>query len=189
MIRVIKEKSTASPEDSWSTQRIIDEASKYDSVLDVGCGIGKHIKAVKADVRVGVDAFGPVLEAAKRGNNGVVFKACDLNEPNGLAGMSFDCVMGIDIVEHFVKDDAVRLIARCEQIAKKEVLFFIPVGAHPQTKDDRGFKNDYYQVHRSTWHPEDMERLGYDVWYYPNWYDWAENVPKEKGAMFCQKIM
>jgi len=189
MITVIEEKSISFEDNAWSTKRIVKEASKYDSVLDIGCGVGTLIKQIKADVRIGVDACPDVINSAsKHRNNGVIFQIRDLINPESLSGLSVDCVVGMDIIEHLAMYDALILLERCDKIAKKELLFYIPVGNHPQDKDPRGFNNHYYQTHRSTWYPEDMNDLGYDVWYYPNWYLDAQ-PPKEKGAMFCQKLI
>jgi SAM-dependent methyltransferase len=190
MTKIITETSTALVCDRWSTQRIIKEASKYKSVLDVGCGSGRVIKAIKSRDRYGVDVCTKALEAAKEDNNGVTFRELDLTRViHGTDSLpEVECVIGLDIIEHFTKEDAVLLLVHLEGLVSKCLMWFIPVGHHPQFKDDRGFGNDYYQTHRSTWQPEDMERLGYDVWFYPNWHK-NNKPPKQKGAMWCRKIL
>ena len=179
----------------WSIRETIREASKYDSVLDIGCGTGKLIKQIAANRRYGIDACQKAIDIAnvvtKVGNSNVLFGCFDLKnlgEEPKLLDKSIECVIGIDIIEHFSKEEAIKLIHTCEKIASKCLIFFVPVGNHPQTKDDRGLGNDHYQTHRSTWYPEDMEKLGYEVFHYPNWH---KNIkpPKEKGAMFCLKHM
>jgi ubiquinone/menaquinone biosynthesis C-methylase UbiE len=180
-------KSTASTNEKWSIRKVIQEASKYNSVLDIGCGAGRLIKRIQAPVRVGIDACQQVIDEANKKNNGVVFGCLDLIHLDALYPENYiECVVGIDIIEHFEKEDAIKLLQECERIASKCLIFFVPVGNHPQTKDDRGFGNDHYQTHRSTWYPKDMKKLGYEVFHYPNWH---KNIkpPKEKGAMFCLK--
>lgn len=187
LIKGIVVKSTASTNEKWSIRRVIREASQYDSVMDIGCGTGRLIKRISAPIRIGIDAFQKVIDIANTKNNGVIFGCLDLARLEALYPDNYiECITGIDIIEHFTKEDAVHLIRKCEDIASKCLIFFIPVGNHPQTKDDRGHGNDHYQTHRSTWYPEDMEKLGYEVHYYPEWH---KNIkpPKEKGAMFCLK--
>ena len=172
--------------EKWSIPKLIRLASQYDSVLDIGCGSGSVIKRIRAKHRIGIDACEKAISHANHGNNGVVFMVGDLLRLPNLISDKMDCVIGIDIIEHFEKEDAYQLIFDCEDIADMCLMFFIPVGLHPQTKDDRGFDNDYYQTHRSSWYPEDMEELGYTVHYFPNWH--KNPAPgKEKGAMWCLK--
>jgi cyclopropane fatty-acyl-phospholipid synthase-like methyltransferase len=183
-----EEKSIVSTID-WSVAKLIELASQYNSVLDIGCGTGSTIKKVKAKHRFGIDACQAVIDAARKGNmEGVDFYCLDLHGLAKFWKRSVECIIGIDIIEHLEPGDAVQLLKDCEQIATKCLMFFVPVGKHPQTKDDRGFGNDFYQIHRSTWYPKDMEELGYEVRHYPEWH---KNVkpPKEKGAMWCRKIL
>lgn len=161
-------------------------ASQYDSVIDIGCGSGSLIKSIKSPHRWGVDACENAINAAKGSNNGVNFIVGDIREPSSLFKEKVDCVVGVDIIEHFEKKEAYKLILDYEDITDFCLMFFIPVGNHPQTKDDRGFNNDYYQTHRSTWYPEDMIELDYQVHYYPEWHK-NIGLGKDTGAMFCIK--
>jgi len=160
---------------------------KYTSLLDVGCGRGQFIRWQGAiPVRVGIDVCKDALKfaASKDVDHGVVFVQHNLIKLEELFPYpAFEAVIGIDIIEHFDKDQGVELVKSCERIAQKCVLFFVPVGDHPQENcDPWGYGNEYYNAHRSTWYPEDMERLGYEVWHWPQWH-------KDKGAaMWCQKI-
>jgi len=179
-------KSTVSTSKKWSIWTLIREASLYNSVLDIGCGTGRAIKRIKSKTRIGLDVCQAAIDVANENNNGVEFKCANLVDLKKFCSPnSIECIIGVDIIEHFFKLDALQLISECEEIATKCLIFFVPVGNHPQTKDDRGFGNDYFQTHRSTWYPVDMEELGYTVFHYPEWH------PKkvEKGAMFCLKHM
>lgn len=186
MIKIIEEKSTASENDAWSISRIIEEASKYNSVLDLGCGDGHVIKRIKANSRIGLDACERVIAKAKSRPTSVLFSVCDLNNIELISIREIECIIGVDIIEHFHKAKALQLLAWCEKVATAEIILFVPVGNHPQTIDDRGYGNHYYQTHRSRWYPEEMEELGYDVWFFPTWHKKMQ-PPKEKGAMFCRK--
>ena len=189
MIHTITETSTPSTI-KWKTDKLVQLASQHRSVLDIGCGDGHVIKQVKAEERFGIDVCAKAITKAKRHNNGVKYYCFDLMRVvEGFQALPrVDCIVGMDIVEHLWVADAKKLLGVCERACAKCLIFFIPVGHHPQTTDDRGFGNDFFQTHRSTWYPEDMESLGYEVWHYPNWH---KNIkpPKEKGAMWCQKLL
>ena len=199
MMRGMKGKSMQSTID-WSTSKLIEVAGQYKSVLDVGCGDGRILKQVRSPVRHGIDACQKAIDVANADGNqklglfqgvpvyDVDFQCFDLNTV--LIGLRLlpevECVYGLDIIEHFEHKAAIDLLQKCEEAASKCLMWFIPVGNHPQSKDDRGFDNDYFQTHRSKWYPEDMEELGYRVFFYPHWH---KNIkpPKEKGAMWCLK--
>lgn len=74
-----------------------------------------------------------------------------------------DLVLCIDVIEHFEKEDGLSLLSSIESLSSKRVFIFSPVGYQPQHSDDRGFGNNYFQTHRSWWHPEDLEVRGYNV--------------------------
>jgi len=160
--------------------------------MDIGCGTGNTLKKIKARHRFGIDACQAAITKAREGTfihlDDLTFYCFDLKGLRKVWKRKVDCIIGIDIIEHFEPEDALCLLKDCEQIATKCLMFFVPVGNHPQTKDDRGFNNHFYQTHRSTWYPQDMVGLGYEVRHYPNWH---KNVkpPKEKGAMWCRKIL
>lgn len=163
----------------------IDIASTCNSVMEIGCGTGNIIQRIKAATRIGLDAFRPVMDSMQEG---VVNIQYDLNLgiSNLFLDNTLDCIIGIDVIEHLHKSAAFELLKDCESIARKYLMFFVPVGEHPQVKDDRGFGNDYYQTHRSSWSPKEMEVLGYDVCFIENYH----NQPnKDTGAMFCLKML
>lgn len=174
---------------NWSVKELIRRASQYASVLDVGCGKGNTIARVRAARRVGLDAAAPCVAWCRSHHRDQdvhfvqydVRRICELFDND-----AFECVYGMDIVEHLDKNGGLQLVHDCEVLASKCTMFFVPVGNHPQTDDPCGMGNEHFQQHRSTWYPEDMERLGYDVYYYP---DWHKNISpeKSKGAMWCVK--
>jgi SAM-dependent methyltransferase len=185
MIEIVTDKTKSSVQ--WKTSYMIAQASKYDSVLEIGCSTGKIIAQIKAGTRIGIDACERAISIARSERPRVLYQVCDLNNTELIGIREVECIIGQDIIEHLFKIKARELLRWIETVATKRIILFIPVGYHPQTKDDRGMGNDYYQTHRSTWYPEDMERLGYDVWFYPNWH--PRHTKKEKGAMWCEKML
>ena len=65
-----------------------------------------------------------------------------------------------------------------EVVAKKSVTMFIPVGEHPQDGDDK------LMQHRAVWEPEDVAKMGYEVWHFT---DWHTQAGKSTEAMFAVK--
>ena len=166
---------------------LLGHASKFASVLDIGCGPGAHLKQLPVSRRVGIDICPQEIELAKAHEDsfstyvvGDIRKLVILFKPN-----AFECVMGIDIIEHFTKEDAFRLIAQCEAVAMYSTAFFVPVGIHVQNRDVRGFGNDEHQTHRSVWYPRDFRSMGYKVEFDSTYY--RPQPDKERGAMICIK--
>ena len=169
----------------WSVPKLIEIASKYNSVLDIGCGSGNLIRRVDAKIRMGVDAYDGFKKdwdnktAKSKGlrflcqNIGTIY-----DETSRWRG-KFECVYGLDIIEHLEKWEAVKFLGVADLIAIKCLMWFIPVGNHPQEATE-----NLYMKHKSEWYPEDMEKLGYNVDYYPNWHN---QEGKDKGAMWCWK--
>jgi hypothetical protein len=164
-----------------------DVANMYTSVMEIGCGECNHLNQITSPVRIGIEGFRQLLNDthSRGGYKGIVPLCLNLFDiRNVFLDNSMDVVFGFDIVEHFELQDAINIINNCEAIAKEVVMFFIPVGNHPQDYDDRGYGNEL-NFHRSTWYPQMMEDLGYSVYFDPEFYHQMPN--KERGCMFCIK--
>jgi SAM-dependent methyltransferase len=138
------------------------------SVLDVACGVSLKSKFISgARTRVGFDLHRPYLEAAREQNplvdwtpiQGDVTKISEVFLPN-----SFDLVVALDIIEHVEKDQALKLLADLEEIAKVAVVLETPRGFLPQDLDILGFDQHHLQTHRCGFEKEELEELGYQVW-------------------------
>ena len=170
-----------------SLTKMTMQASCGQSVLEIGCGGSKYLNRTTCKTKVGIDACRSVLQSGKKDGNILIhldlmkFSLTDFFLDN-----NFDTIMGIDVIEHFEKFYGIELVKECEAVARSQVLFFVPVGNHPQVKDVTGFDNDYFQTHRSAWHPKDMESLGYTVHYIEKYH---HEPGKDPGAMFCWKFL
>lgn len=138
-----------------------------ESVLDVACGLSLKSKFVRgARHRVGFDLHRPYLEQAREQNplvswipvQGDVTKISEVFLPN-----SFDLVLALDIIEHVEKDQALKLLADLEEIAKVAVVLETPKGFLPQNIDILGFDAHHLQTHRCGFEVEELEALGYQV--------------------------
>jgi len=165
-----------------------DYLSTLNSVIECGVGDGRKLKDIKCPVRIGIDAFPNCLERVIKSDPHIIPICYDLSLGLDKLFMknSVDAICFFDVIEHFEKDMALDILQQAEEIAKIAVVSFVPVGNHPQVKDDRGMGNDHYQTHRSTWNPQDMIDLGHLVVHHENFH----NVPgKDSGAMFCVKYL
>ena len=163
----------------------IQEASQYDSLLEIGVGEGSFLPNIKCKRKVGIDAWEPSIQIAQSKNPEAEMLCMRVEDiKSKFMNEEFDMVMGIDIIEHMSKDVALKALADCETLAKECLLFFIPTGNHPQIEDPYNLGNDYFQTHRSTWEPEEMAELGYEVWEFA---DWHAKEEKEHSAMWCIK--
>lgn len=169
----------------WSTKRLIEVASRYESVLDIGCGKGGLLARISSERRVGIDAC-PANFASMAGKNPEIEYIEDdvRNILFRFGRNAFECIVGMDIIEHLYTVPAVRLLQDMEQVASRCILLFVPVGYHPQDKDPWDHDNDFHQTHKSIWHPQDLIEMGYSVTSYRNWY---KNRTIGKGAMWCVK--
>ncbi|MBP2002142.1 SAM-dependent methyltransferase [Paenibacillus shirakamiensis] len=137
-----------------------------DSILDVGCGIGAMWDYYDAPVIIGVDIHRPYLEHLVRTTRRAIPIHTDATRIGKLfMPNSFSAVTLIDSLEHFVKEDGLKVLAYAEQIAKDQVIVFTPRGFFPQIGvDNYNLNGEKYQTHYSGWEPEELLELGYHVY-------------------------
>ncbi|MEK7680680.1 MAG: class I SAM-dependent methyltransferase [Patescibacteria group bacterium] len=97
-------------------------------VLEIGCGVGRFIRAIKK-LKPELDCYGcdiskNALEAAKQANDGVVY---DLSGQKGTSYASgfFDAVLIFDVLEHV--DDPDAMLAEINRIMKQGGVFYCHV--------------------------------------------------------------
>lgn len=128
-------------------------------ILDLGCGpcykerssLFRHLDIT------GVDIYKPNLDICQK--YGVKTLEADIREIDKYFNeKSVDIVWMFDVIEHLRKKDALRLLNIVEQIARKQVIIFTPVGYLPQDNYEDG---NMFQKHLSEWSREDFEKRGY----------------------------
>jgi hypothetical protein len=131
--------------------------------LDVGTGLMHSLERSPCPVRIGLDAHRPYLEN-RRLRDVVPLHASALSIEELFVEDAVDLLTLIDVLEHFDRDDAVRLLGQAEVVARRRVVLFTPRGSFPQEDHDAfGLGGEEFQRHRSTWEPEDLTALGYSV--------------------------
>lgn len=142
------------------------------SVLDVGCGVGFALREYPCPVKIGVDVHRPYLELAQKRTRMIplLLDATSLDKvflPN-----SVDVVTMIDVIEHFEKEEGLKVLKDAEKIAQKRVIIFTPRGFFKQVEEDHfGLGGEVYQKHRSGWEVEDFSSLGYKVKVFQDFHD------------------
>jgi SAM-dependent methyltransferase len=177
-----------------STRQFITTASQFQSVLDLGCGDGQLLNRIKSPRRVGVDICLEALKVARsriKKGSGLSFLQADLtNTATTLALGKFECVCGMDVLEHLEKASSLQLLQCCVAMATKCIMFFVPTGHCPYKTDQFGYNNEYHMTHKSTWQPTDMANLGYEVWHFPDWHKKHKGLKPgwSRAAMWCWRL-
>lgn len=139
---------------------LINKSSK--SILDVGSGQGLPMELIKLRIKpeytVGIDLFEPYIKDAKQKKIHDKYVIADVKKLP-FKKKSFDTVICLQVLEHLDKRDALALIRKMEQIAKKQVILATPIGEmyHPVVD------NNPLQLHKSDFLPKEFEQLGYKV--------------------------
>ena len=131
-----------------------------ESVLDVGCGSSGQLRLLGAANTTGFEGYQPDFEEARHRNTHDHLVHGDARELSKyFQPRQFDACIALDVIEHFTKEDGLKLMRNMERIARKKVIFFTPKGFLPQ----RQAANDDLQQHLSGWEPSEMKSYGYDV--------------------------
>lgn len=132
------------------------------NVLDLGCGERSPLHLLKDDPKfknlysVGVDVFSPyILKNVKENKIHSKYINQNIFEID-FPEKSFDCVIMLDVIEHFEKKDFLKFLPKLEKIAKK-IVIMTPNGFVQQKEYDE----NPYQLHKSGWTVADMKKLGF----------------------------
>jgi hypothetical protein len=130
------------------------------SVLDVGCGASPIMRQLGVSPLTGIEGYKPSVDQARKLNTHDEIIHGDARElDRHFRPKQFDACVALDVIEHLVKDDGIKLMRAMEKIAAKKAIFFTPSGFLPQ----RHAANDDLQEHLSGWEPSEMTGYGYNV--------------------------
>lgn len=138
------------------------EFSDCNSVLDVGCGHSSSIGMIRGRFKSeGIDIYKKNIIESRKKKLHDKYKLGDITKLSKLyKTKSFDACVAIDVIEHFDKKDALKLIKDMEAIARKKVVILTPNGFYEQ----HDYDGNPHQVHKSGWKKKDLEKLGYKVY-------------------------
>jgi 2-polyprenyl-3-methyl-5-hydroxy-6-metoxy-1,4-benzoquinol methylase len=125
-------------------------------VLDVGCSDGRGSEALTG--AFGCDIHAPTLRiAADSGRRWPVAQTDVRTLP--FRSRSFDLVVALDVVEHFEKPDALRLLDELERVSRGRVVVQTPSGFLPQPPTE----TEPWQEHRCGFDAEELRARGFAV--------------------------
>jgi predicted TPR repeat methyltransferase len=133
-----------------------------DELLDVGCGSDSPIGRFDRRPRfvVGVDIFETSIERSRaRGIHDDYVTADVLTIGDIFEANSFDACVAFDVLEHLDHQDAIKLLAAMERIARRRVVVLTPNGFVEQDE----YEGNPWQRHRSYWSASMLRDLGFDV--------------------------
>ncbi len=140
---------------------ISENTKDSNTVVELGAGLFNRLKDVHSSVpiKIGIEIWKPYIDRAiyhdciKIHGNLKLYK--DL-----LVSYELDTVMLIDILEHFEKEEAFKLIDNLKQDFNK-IILMLPSGKYEQEEDCYNLGADDFQKHRSFWYDEDLSMLAF----------------------------
>jgi SAM-dependent methyltransferase len=132
------------------------------SILDIGCGSNSPIQHLKRGFQytVGIDGHKHSLYLSRKAGLHDDYICANLFDVDMLfRKKSFDCVILLDVIEHFKKEDGLIILQKLENIAQNRIIVFTPNGFQPQEEHS----GNPYQKHLSGWSVSEFIGLGYRV--------------------------
>ena len=127
------------------------------SVLDVGCGGNSPVALLGCKYLYGVDGFlGSVVACRSTDSYLEVYHDELLNFVRTKPASSFDVVVALDVIEHFIKPLSEELVFHLKRIAAHRVVLATPNGFLPQAPTDNPF-----QEHKCGWSVRDLRTQGF----------------------------
>lgn len=77
-----------------------------------------------------------------------------------------DIALMIDVLEHMTRPDALFVLKRLKEITRRRILIWLPLGECPIEP----IHDNPFQVHLSTWFPDDPEFQGHKVEHFPQFH-------------------
>jgi hypothetical protein len=137
-----------------------------ESILDIGCGIRPQ-NYIRPRLHICWEPFSQyiqhLLEKAPE-EDGPIYLCVNAGWEEAVRlfpPKSVDSVFLLDVIEHLDKEMGRSLLAATENIARRQIVLFTPLGFLPQSfpdcKDKWGMDGGDWQEHKSGWLPEDFD--------------------------------
>lgn len=145
-----------------SPQWINSNTMSSTTVVELGAGFFKNMNHVSSNVKtkIGIEIYEPYINNAIN-NDCIKIHGDALKYRELLVKYDFETVLIYDVLEHFDKDVALKLISDLKTDFKK-ILLMLPFGKYEQHEDVTGYGAHEYQTHRSYWYEEDILKLGFN---------------------------
>jgi len=148
------------------TLRAIAAMHDVNTLLDIGCAFRPQ-QYFDAKIHICCEPFEEymnrlMVETATSQRylylNGDIEEVC-----NAFPCKSIDSAYLCDVIEHIDRDLAVKCLAKLQEIVKRQLILFTPIGFMPQDPDEADAKTDQWgmggtewQKHRSGWTPDEF---------------------------------
>lgn len=132
------------------------------TILDVGCGDGSFMTQINSDNKfdvLGIDFFDPYIKKAKVAGVYKNVVKMDIKKMQFNKQM-FDSVLASQVVEHFTKKEALKIIRKMEKHALSTIVIGTPNGRFDQDPYD----GNKLQKHLSQWTVDEFRKIGYTVY-------------------------
>lgn len=96
---------------------------------------------------------------------------------------SYDLVYALDVIEHLVTDDGVKMLVEMERIARRRVLIFTPNGFMKQDGVNQ------WQTHRSGWVDRQFKSMGYYTAICDFNYGVGKGIESENALLAAKEII
>lgn len=152
---------------NWTIPYIINNSNilpiQFSSCLDIGCAkgiLGPILRTDRSAKRiVGVDAFGPYLECARKtGAYDSLLKLDLAKNPLPFSPKEFDVVFCLEVIEHLEWHEALMLLSDMEAIGKR-LIITSPTGFFSQAE----LEGNPFQKHKCFVSPKFLKSRGYQV--------------------------
>jgi len=164
--------------DNYTQNWVLENTADSISVVELGAGYFGKLSLVSENVihKLGIEIFPEYIQHARYADC-VKILGNFLHYRNLIDSKYFDTVLMIDALEHVTKEEAINLVKMLQEDFKK-ILLMIPLGNHPQ----KGNRNPH-QEHKSSWTPEELVALKFDVVYIKNYHT---SKHKDHGCAFAK---
>lgn len=135
-----------------------------DIILDIGCGITPQ-SLIRPKIHICLEPCGEYIDYLRkhrRGENSVLLQSGWKETIDIFPDRSIDSIFLLDFIEHLEKEEGKILLRKCENIARKQIIVYTPLGFVPQIhmegrKDRWGMNGGKWQKHKSGWYIEDFD--------------------------------
>ena len=132
---------------NWLGEMVQSHVTKYDTVLDLGCGIMMPTDDLRCKNITGCDLFERYLDHIKDKFNTIKL---GLDETDRFMDNSYDIVICLDVVEHLERELALKVLDEVKRICRKKAIIFTPklFDKNEQPKDGAwGLGENHLQNH------------------------------------------
>lgn len=138
------------------------------TVLDLGIGHGINGAAVRNWLDVGVQPYHTYVEGVEGFNYRSplwgcynVVHECTIEKFFETDVRKWDCILMTDVIEHFKKEEGLRIIAECKDRLNHRGSLVVVTPA--KWIEQGAYLGNELETHKSLWSAEDFEKLGFVV--------------------------